>query len=99
VTQHHHAVASFDRIVVIFNPHSTGDGPRLAEELYTDLTTRLPEVPVGLCPTERTGHARDIARETAQTGHPLIVSVSGDGGYNGVVDGVMQAGNDNGSVR
>ena len=25
--------ASFDRIVVIFNPQSSGDGPRLAEEL------------------------------------------------------------------
>jgi diacylglycerol kinase (ATP) len=46
-------------------------------------------------PTERAGHARDLARETAQTGHPLIVSVSGDGGYNEVVDGVLQAGNDN----
>jgi hypothetical protein len=50
VTQHHHAVASFDRIVVMFNPHSTGDGPRLAEELHTDLTKRLPEVPLRLCP-------------------------------------------------
>ena len=45
-------------------------------------------------PTQRAGHARDLAREAAQTGRPLIVSVSGDGGYNEVVDGVMQAGND-----
>ena len=37
--------------------------------------------------------SRDIAREAAQTGHPLIVSVSGDGGYNEVVDGVMHADN------
>jgi diacylglycerol kinase (ATP) len=94
VTQHHDAVASFDRIIVLFNPHSTGDGPRLAEQLHTDLARRLPEVPARLCPTEHAGHARDLAREAAQTGHPLIVSVSGDGGYNEVVDGVMQAGND-----
>jgi diacylglycerol kinase (ATP) len=86
--------APFDRIVVIFNPQSSGDGPRLAEELGTDLARRLPGVPVCLCPTERAGHARDLAREAARTGHPLIVSVSGDGGYNEVVDGVMQAGND-----
>jgi diacylglycerol kinase (ATP) len=91
VTQQYAAVASFDRIIVIFNPHST-HGPRLAEELHADLTERLPEVPVGLCPTERAGHARDLARDAARTGHPLIVSVSGDGGYNEVVDGVMQAG-------
>ena len=85
---------SFDRIVVIFNPHSTGDGPRLAEELCAELTQRLPGVPVRLCATERAGHARDLARDAARTGHPLIVSVSGDGGYNEVVDGVMQAGTD-----
>jgi diacylglycerol kinase family enzyme len=87
--------ASFDRIVVIFNPYSTGDGPQLAEQLHADLTRRLPDVPVRLCPTERAGHACDLAREAAEIGHPLIVSVSGDGGYNEVVDGVIQAGNDN----
>jgi diacylglycerol kinase (ATP) len=86
--------ASFDRIVVIFNPQSSGDGPQLAVELHADLTRRLPDIPVHLCPTERAGHARDLARTAAQTGHPLIVSVSGDGGYNEVVDGVVQAGND-----
>jgi diacylglycerol kinase (ATP) len=59
VTQHHHAVASFDRIVVIFNPQSTADGPQLADELRADLTKRLPEVPARLCPTDRAGHARD----------------------------------------
>jgi diacylglycerol kinase family enzyme len=87
-------VTPFDRIVLIYNPHSTGDAPQLAEELHADLARRLPEVPVVMRPTEHAGHARDLARETAQTGRPLIVSVSGDGGYNEVVDGVMQAGND-----
>ena len=48
-------MASFDRIVVIFNPHSSGDGPQLAEELRADLARRLPGVPVRLCPTERAG--------------------------------------------
>ncbi len=50
-------------------------------------------MPVQLCPTEHAGHARDLAAHAAATGRPLIVSVSGDGGYNEVVDGVMQAGN------
>jgi diacylglycerol kinase (ATP) len=83
----------FDRIVVIFNPHSTGDAPRLAEDLRADLAARVPDLPVRMSPTEHAGHARDLAREAAETGRPLIVSVSGDGGYNEVVDGVMQAGN------
>jgi len=87
-------VSPFDRIVIVFNPHSTGDAPRSAEDLHDELVRRLPDVPVQLCPTGYAGHAREIARETAATGRPLVVSVSGDGGYNEVVDGVVQAGND-----
>lgn len=86
------AVSPFDRVVVIFNPHSTGKAPQLAEELRADLANRVPTMPVSLSPTEKAGHARELAREAAPTGRPLIVSVSGDGGYNEVVDGVMQAG-------
>jgi diacylglycerol kinase family enzyme len=87
-------VASFDRIVIIFNPHSTGRAPELAAELRDELAERLPAVPSELRPTEHAGHARDLARDAAGTGRPLLVSVSGDGGYNEVVDGVMQSGND-----
>jgi diacylglycerol kinase (ATP) len=87
-------VSPFDRIVIVFNPHSTGDAPRSAEELRAELARRLPAVPVQLRPTEHAGHAREIAREVAATGSPLIVSVSGDGGYNEVVDGAVQSGND-----
>jgi diacylglycerol kinase (ATP) len=87
-------VPPFDRIVLVFNPHSTGDAPASAEELRAELARRLPAVPLELCPTRYAGHAREIAREVAATGAPLLVSVSGDGGYNEVVDGVMQAGND-----
>jgi diacylglycerol kinase family enzyme len=83
----------FDRVVLIFNPHSTGPAPQLAEQLKSSLADRLPDVPVRMCPTERAGHARELAAEAAATGRPLIVSVSGDGGYNEVVDGVMHAGN------
>jgi diacylglycerol kinase (ATP) len=87
------AEAPFDRIVVIFNPHSTGEAPKLAEQLGGELEERMPGRSVRLCPTRWAGHARELAREEARTGRPLIISVSGDGGYNEVVDGVMQAGN------
>ncbi len=83
----------FDRVVLIFNPHSTGQAPQLAEELRADLIGRLPGVQIAMMPTESAGHARGLALEAAQVGLPLIVSVSGDGGYNEVVDGVMQSGN------
>lgn len=84
----------YDRVVVVFNPHSTGDAPTLAEELQRDLAERLPDLPVRLEPTQYAGHARVLAGEAAATGRPLIVSVSGDGGYNEVVDGVVKAGNE-----
>jgi diacylglycerol kinase (ATP) len=87
-------VSSFDRIVIIFNPQSTGNAPRSAEELRADLARRLPAVPLELSPTQHAGHARELARKAAGTGQPLLVSVSGDGGYNEVVNGVMDAGND-----
>ncbi|MDT0277629.1 diacylglycerol/lipid kinase family protein [Blastococcus goldschmidtiae] len=87
-------MSSFDRIVIIFNPQSTGDAEELAEDLRDDLAGRLPAVPSELSPTRHAGHARELAREAAATGSPLVVSVSGDGGYNEVVNGVMDAGND-----
>jgi diacylglycerol kinase (ATP) len=87
-------VTAFDRIVIVFNPQSTGDAPASAEELRAELARRLPDVPLELCPTRYAGHAREIAREVAATGRPLLVSVSGDGGYNEVVNGVVLAGND-----
>ncbi|MCZ2861266.1 diacylglycerol/lipid kinase family protein [Blastococcus sp. VKM Ac-2987] len=87
-------MTSFDRIVIVFNPQSTGNAPESAEELRSELADRLAAVPLELSPTHHAGHARDLAREAAGSGSPLIVSVSGDGGYNEVVNGVMDAGND-----
>lgn len=88
-------MASFDRVVLIFNPNSSGDAQGKAQELRDELTERVPELPVELVPTQHAGHARDLARDAAANGRPLIVSVSGDGGYNEVVDGAIRAGNDN----
>jgi diacylglycerol kinase family enzyme len=86
-------VSAFERAVVIFNPNSTGDAPSLAEQFRDELAQRVPDLPVELAPTERAGHAQELARDAAASGRPLIVSVSGDGGYNEVVNGVMDAGN------
>ena len=85
---------SFDRVVLIFNPNSTGDAKELAEGLQRDLAQRVPGLAVDLLPTEHAGHATELSRQAAGEGAPLIVSVSGDGGYNEVVNGVMQAAND-----
>jgi diacylglycerol kinase (ATP) len=85
---------TFDRVVLIFNPQSTGDAEEKATQLRDELAERVPGLPVELLPTERAGHARELARDAAGTGAPLVVSVSGDGGYSEVVDGLMQSGSD-----
>jgi diacylglycerol kinase family enzyme len=85
---------SFDRAVLIFNPHSTGDAREQAGQLRDELARRSPDLPVELVPTERAGHARELAEQAAATGAPLVVSVSGDGGYSEVVDGIMRSDSD-----
>lgn len=84
---------ALDRIVVIFNPNSSGESEALAQELVGNLAREAPGLWVDLVPTEHAGHARDVARDAARTGTVLVVSASGDGGYNEVVDGVVQAAN------
>jgi diacylglycerol kinase (ATP) len=84
----------FDAVEIVFNPNSTGDAQERADELAEQLAERAPELPVTLRPTERAGHGREIARDAARGGRPLVVSVSGDGGYNDVVNGLMDAGAD-----
>jgi diacylglycerol kinase (ATP) len=84
----------FDAVEIVFNPNSTGNAAERAQELADELAERAPELPVTLRPTERAGHGREIACEVARAGRPLVVSVSGDGGYNDVVNGLMEAGSD-----
>ena len=83
----------FDAVEIVFNPNSTGDAQERADELAAVLARRAPELPVTLRPTEHAGHGREIARDAARAGRPLVVSVSGDGGYNDVVNGLMEAAN------
>jgi diacylglycerol kinase family enzyme len=84
---------AFDHIAIIFNPQSTGDAPANARGLAKELATALPNIPCELLPTERPGHAEGLAYTFASE-HPnaLIVSASGDGGYNEVINGALRAG-------
>lgn len=85
---------SFDHIAIIFNPNSTGDAPEMAKRLRTqiDKHTKTIGTKAVLTPTKRAGHAIELARDIALNHErPLIISVSGDGGYNEVINGAMQA--------
>ncbi|WP_308113835.1 acylglycerol kinase family protein [Arthrobacter sp. ISL-30] len=64
----------------------------MAGQLCEELGSRLPAMPVSLRRTGFAGHGRALACERSSSGRPLIVSVSGDGGYNEVINGVVDAG-------
>lgn len=80
----------FSRIDIIYNPNSTGDAPKKAEWLEVNLRGKLKNIPITLHQTKRAGHAIEIAAElTKKHGNPLLVSVSGDGGYHEVINGAL----------
>lgn len=88
-------MSPYSTITIIYNPNSTGPGKRLAEELASSLRPRLPDQKVDVTPTQHAGHAETLAYELARgSKNPLIISASGDGGYNEVVNGLMRAKNE-----
>ena len=81
---------AFDAVVLIYNPKSTNDAYTKAVEFKAAL--KKIHYRAILAPTDHRGHARTIAMHyVAKYSRPLIISVSGDGGYNEVINGVMQS--------
>lgn len=79
-------------ITIIYNPNSTGNSKLYAEELKEKLLVQSRQFQVVLRPTKYAGHAETLAYQAAKKGtHPLVISSSGDGGYNEVVNGLMKA--------
>jgi diacylglycerol kinase family enzyme len=82
----------YSSVDIIFNPNSTGPSGDYARELQRELRKLSPKLPVQLRRTEYTGHATEIAFECARASkNPLIISASGDGGYNEAINGAMRA--------
>lgn len=93
---------NFDHIAIIFNPHSSGNAHQKAKELQQDVEKYQPEIGVSatLVPTKHQAHAIELTKAIAlQYTRPLIISVSGDGGYNEVVNGAMEAKEQNRSAK
>lgn len=84
----------FDHIAIIYNPKSTGDAPKMAKDLYDSVNGHFEIIQkkAVLYPTKRAGDAIELSYDIASKyARPLIISVSGDGGYNEVINGVMAA--------
>lgn len=81
----------FQEIVIIFNPNSSGDSEKNAKELKVLLQKQLKKVKITVIPTKRAGHAMEIAASYIDAKNPtLLLSSSGDGGYNEVVNGILK---------
>lgn len=81
------------RIVIIYNPASTGRSQLTAERFAARIQHRL-GMPVELMATERRGHGKVLARKAAQRDrHTMIISASGDGGYHEIVNGILKSRN------
>lgn len=83
---------SFGSITILYNPNSTGPSQKKAEKL----AKRLGKLDYGevtkVIPTEYPGHGEELAYKYGKSDNkPLIISSSGDGGYNEVINGVMKA--------
>lgn len=84
----------FDHIAIIFNPKSTGDAAKMAKDLCDSVNGyhEVIKTKALLYPTKHAGHATEIADMIVRKhDKPLLVSVSGDGGYNEVINGAMTA--------
>lgn len=75
---------------VIVNPRSAGGRTgRRWDRLRSAVEQRLGKLEVRF--TEAPGHAAELARELAGRGHELIVGVGGDGTYNEIANGLLEA--------
>lgn len=86
---------TFRKILIIYNPKSTGDGEKNAQQLYGDLRQANCQADIQLVQTTHAGHAEEIAQEHADTTDlTLLVSSSGDGGYHELINGVIASANE-----
>lgn len=83
---------TISRVHIIYNPNSTGDGELNATELAKSL--REVGKPVELVKTEYARHAEELARTIVnEDPEAMVISSSGDGGYNEVINGVLSSDN------
>lgn len=80
-----------DKVRVILNPTA---GRRRAEAFLDGLRQQSGQA-CEIRPTERPGHAEELAFAAAQEGVPIIAAAGGDGTVHEVANGILRAGNPN----
>lgn len=82
------AMTDIKKIIIIYNPNSTGDGKKNAQNLRAQLAA-TPKINVVLQPTKFAGHAEKIVKSLDNRDDVMVISSSGDGGYHEVINGVL----------
>ena len=76
------------KVVIIYNPNSTGDSKTNALNLADDLKEK--NILVKTIETTHAGHGEEIAAEYAKKDEDIIlISSSGDGGYHELINGAL----------
>lgn len=90
----------YPSILIIYNPFSTSGRAKQKAVRLTRQLKRKGFVNVKLRKSEFPGHSEQLAYEEAKREqNPLIISVSGDGGYHEVVNGALRAQSTDKKVR
>lgn len=82
------------RIVVVLNPRAgRGRGGQSRADVERLLTAAVPQAAIPttwrIVETEASGHARELARQAAESGADILAAAGGDGTLNEVVNGLM----------
>lgn len=82
-------MSKIESVVVIYNPNSTGSARDDAVSFCKQVREKA-AISARAVPTKHAGHAKTLARQYAERATPtMVVSASGDGGYNEVINGVL----------
>lgn len=81
-------MTSIKKIIIIYNPNSTGNSKANAESFKAKMTAAS-NISVSLKPTESAGHAEKIVQKLQDDGGIMVISSSGDGGYHEVINGIL----------
>ncbi|KAI9096921.1 ATP-NAD kinase-like domain-containing protein [Phlyctochytrium arcticum] len=77
------------QVLVLLNPFGgTKQAPRICKEIVVPMLT-IAGIPVDMRETQRREHATDIARELRVSDYSAAITVSGDGVFHEVVNGLL----------
>ncbi|MBM3210541.1 hypothetical protein FJZ39_04365 [Candidatus Saccharibacteria bacterium] len=85
-------MTTISKIIITYNPVSTGPSKKNALSLRRQLAQQL-SVPIKVIQTTHVGHNIEIGKKHSHESETLLLSSSGDGAYNELINGVLSGEN------